>query len=377
MKKIFSYLMAIAALCTAFSCEKNVPEVKVTSEPSVGSLSINIGTDAELTKAAAGDMKDYQINKIQVFVFDANNKLETDYFESLATPAGTSYNVTIATFTGAKTVYAILNHARITLTPKVSTMSNLEAMLSDLSDNTISNFVMSGKNSITVNEYDKNKNASAAPQTLNIYVKRLASQIRLDKVTVDFRGTELEDGTFSIVQLYLKNVVSKAPLGVQGLTATANSSVMPMILSDSDHNNSAYWYNKNTYVAGCPAVTYDTASAAATSVAGGSTTLNRVLFAYPNKTADGADSHADSWSARHTRLVIKAHVKKGAVDEDTFYVLDLPKLDANKVYKIKDFKITMLGKSDDNKDDDLQAGRITPTVRVDDWNGTTELEYEF
>ena len=210
---------------------------------------------------------------------------------------------------------------------------------------------------------------------MNIYVKRLASQILVDKVTVDFTGTELEGGTFSISQIYLKNVVGKAPLGVQGLTATSNSGILPIVLGDGDHNTTANWYNKNTYEAGCPAVIYDNASIAATSVAGSSTALGRVLFAYPNKT--NADSHAESFGPRHTRLVIKAHVKKDPVDDDTYYVLDLPVLVANNIYKITDFKITMLGKSDDNKDDNLQAGRITPTITVDPWTGTTNLTYEF
>lgn len=375
MKNTLFFLTGAALIAAAISCNKPADAVLPDGAAS-GAININIGIpDDQFTKSAASEMKDYQINKIQVFVFDAAGKLETDYFESLSPVATTNYNVTLATFTGAKTVYAILNHNRIALRPKVGTLSNLETMLSDLSDNSATNLVMSGKNEITVTEYDKNKNAAAVPQTLNIYVKRLASQILVDKVTVDFTGTELEGGTFSISQIYLKNVVGKAPLGVQGLTATSNSGILPIVLGDGDHNTTANWYNKNTYEAGCPSVIYDNTSIAATSVAGSSTSLGRVLFAYPNKT--NADSHADTFGPRHTRLVIKAHVKKDPVDEDTYYVLDLPVLVANNIYKITDFKITMLGKSDDNKDDNLQAGRITPTITVDPWTGTTNLTYEF
>lgn len=375
MKNTLFFLTGAALLASALSCNKPADAV-LPDGAAGGAITINIDIpNDQVTKSAASEMKDYQINKIQVFVFDSAGKLETDYFESLSPVATTNYNVTLATFTGAKTVYAILNHDRIALRPKVGTLSNLEAMLSDLSDNSATNLVMSGKNEITVTEYDKNKNAAAAPQTLNIYVKRLASQILVDKVTVDFTGTELEGGTFSISQIYLKNVVGKAPLGVQGLTATSNSGILPIVLGDGDHNTTANWYNKNTYEAGCPSVIYDNTSIAATSVTGSSTSLGRVLFAYPNKT--NADSHADTFGPRHTRLVIKAHVKKDPVDEDTYYVLDLPVLVANNIYKITDFKITMLGKSDDNKDDNLQAGRITPTITVDPWTGTTNLSYEF
>lgn len=375
MNKTLLFLTGAAAIMAAISCNKPQDAV-LPSGTASGAITINIDIPNDRpSKSAVGEMKDSQINKIQVFVFDSAGKLETDYYEAISPVATTNYNVTMATFTGAKTVYAILNHNRIALRPKVGTMSNLETMLSDLSDNSVTNLVMSGKNEITVTEYDKNKNAAAVPQTLNIYVKRLASQILVDKVTVDFTGTELEGGTFSISQIYLKNVVGKAPLGVQGLTATSNSNVLPMVLNDTYHNTADNWYNKNTYEAGCPSVIYDNASIAATSVSGTSTALGRVLFAYPNKT--NADSHAESFGPRHTRLVIKAHVKKDPVDEDTYYVLDLPVLTANNIYKITDFKITMLGKSDDNKDDNLQAGRITPTITVDPWTGTTNLSYEF
>jgi hypothetical protein len=93
------------------------------------------------------------------------------------------------------------------------------------------------------------------------------------------------------------------------------------------------------------------------------------------------DSHADTFNQRHTRFVVKAHVKAAAgysdFDGDTFYVFDLPVLVANNIYRITSIKLTMLGKDNDDKDDDLQAGKIQPTITVDPWNGTTNLTYEF
>jgi len=377
MKKTLLFLMGAAALAAALSCSKNGPEAP-SVEAAGGAITVRIDVpEDQFTKSAFSERKDFQINKVQVFVFDSANLLETSYYTAVS-PVDNSTSVTLATFTGAKTVYAILNHDRLVFTPKVATVSQLEETLTDLSMNSPTSLVMSGKNSVTVTEYDKNKNSGAAPQTVNVYVKRLASMIQLDQVTVDFRGTALEGATFSIEELYLKNVVGRSRLGVSGLTGTANSSVLPLPLEDAEHTNYAYWYNKGTLQAsGAPAVTYDVWSHSCTT-AGTASPLSRILFAYPNKTA--GDSHADSFSQRKTRLVVKAHVKATAystVDEDTYYVLDLPVLVANNVYRITNFTITALGKKNDDKDDDLQAGRITPTITVDPWTGTTNLSYEF
>ena len=131
--------------------------------------------------------------------------------------------------------------------------------------------------------------------------------------------------------------------------------------------------------AGAPAVTFETDMGVSCNVAGADTPLSRHLFAYPNRT--DADSHEETFEQRHTRLVIKAHVKAASsysnLDNDTFYVFDLPKLTANNVYRITSVRITMLGKDDDTKDEDIQAGRIEPAITVDPWNGTTTLTYDF
>lgn len=79
--------------------------------------------------------------------------------------------------------------------------------------------------------------------------------------------------------------------------------------------------------------------------------------------------------------MIKAHVSASAhtnpaVDKDTYYTFDLPVLVANNIYKIANINITMLGKDNDNDDSKSLVGRITPTITVDPWTGTTTLTYE-
>lgn len=367
MRKTHHLLLATAIACT-LSCQKNVPIQGPDGQ--TGLLEVTIGVPQ--TKSDNTALKDYQINSYQVFVFDSNGKKETDRYASITTsPAQNTVQVTVTTRTGAKTVYAIVNSPRLSF----ATLTALEGHLSDLKENSHTSLVMSGKNAKTVTEYDKNKDGEVVPQTMDIVVKRLAAMVQLDAVTVDFRNTSLEGGTFTIQEIYLKNVVGRAPLGVSGDPQTD----MPLPLGDTDHTNYDYWYNKlSKQASGAPAVTFEAFTKSCT-VAGTPTPIAHDLFAYPNKT--DSDNTENTFSQRKTRLVIKAHVTSGtfsspAVDEDTYYTFDLPVLVANNIYKIKNINITMLGKSDDTDDSKSLAGRITPTITVNPWTDTTELNYE-
>ena len=383
MKKNMLFLFAAAGLLGLFSCSKNPAEAPAGPVPTCP-LTITIGPEGA-TKSAYSERKDYQISSVQVFVFDSDNKMETDYYTTV-TPVNNAVSVDIATFTGDKTVYAVVNSPRINLW-KDQSLATFEGRMSDLSENSATQLVMVGKNQITVQEYDKNKNANASAQTLQIFVKRLAAMVVLDKVTVDFTGTALEGATISIKEVYLKNVVGKCHLG---LTNSAKSAVVPKALTENEHGNVTNWYNVITKQAtGAPEVTVDSQEVPLPNVSGGTANdVYRCLFAYPNKTTTELDSHdaytasnPASFKVRKTRLVIKAMVSKSPVIPDpgtyTYYVFDLPVLESNRVYHVGSVRITMLGKDNDNADDDLQAGKLHPAITVDDWTDTAALEYEF
>ena len=379
MRKVFLPLLAAVAFIGALSCSKSLSTDESPTSLPTGTLTVHVGPEMG-TKSAYADRLDFQISSIQLFVFDSAGKLETDYY-STVTPTSDPVSATFSTFTGAKTVYAVANFKRLFL-EKDFAIADFEALTSDVKDNSPTKLVMVGKNEITVTEYDKNKNASAAPQNLNIYLKRLAAMIVLDKITIDFSKTSLSDATFTIKDIYLKNVVGKCHLGLDGLTGSAKASVYPLPLSDEQHSYDNWWYNMLTKPATgfIPAVIVDTWTHECPEVAGGDgNPLGRCLFAYPNKTT--VDSHAATFSPRMTRLVIKALVDCEEITPtdgvETFYVFDLPTLAANTVYKVTDIKISMLGKDNDNNDDNLQGGKVTPTITVDAWAGTTNLSYDF
>lgn len=386
MKKSF-ILAAAAALCLV-ACNKSIVtnEPVLNEEESVGMLSINVNTPF-LTKAAIADVQDSKINTAQVLVFSQNGVLENSrFFETWDQD-----KVTITCQTGQKVVYVIINvpnAGRI----KSTSLAQLEKELSDLSHNSATSLVMSGRAEPNVVEYDKNTNPSAAPQQVTVHVKRLASKIELKAVNVNFTGTQLEGASFQIKEIYLKNVVGKSPVTVQSVGMggdDVNTTGLPSILSDTDHANTAYWYNPMTKQAsGAPEVTYEVFASndgVCVTTNDTPTTIDRALFAYPNKNT--GDNHESTFNTgKKTRLVIKAHVTTPAnspyiatqFDDDTYYVFELPKLEANKVYRITGINVTMLGltKEEEERDEENEVGIVKPLITVDPWSDIVELTYE-
>ena len=385
MKKNVFIFLAVTGLLAMVSCRKSIAEEPAAGLVPTCPITVTIATDPA-TKSAYADRKDYQISSVQIIVFDGQDRLETDYFTTV-TPTDDPVSVEIGTFTGPKIVYALVNHERLTL-EKDMLLDDFEYSMSDLNENSPTKLVMMGRNQLVVQEYDKNKNPSVAPQTLNIYLKRLAAMIVLDKVTVDFTGTTLEGASFTIQEMYLKNVVGKCYMGLDGLTKEADTSVKPYPLEEEVNGDVTNWYNVITKQAtGAPAVTVDSQEIAISNVSGGDgIAVSRCLFAYPNLTS--TDSHVpynpsnpSSFVARKTRLVIKAFVSKSSVitnpGTNTYYVFDMPVLEANHIYRISNIKITALGKDNDVNDDNLQAGKVNSNLTTDDWTPTTTMSFEF
>ena len=401
MKKTISILAIIAAVCGVMSCDKKGTTPDTFSNEPTCFITVNIGME-NTTKAGfvTENTTDKKINTLQIFVFDADGKLETDLWKTYGTPLSGTASETIATFSGTKTVYAVCNRSRLVL-PKEFTLANFEGelttqygastsctILSDLSENsyaaTTSNLVMSGKNTINVLEYNKNAGAPTTStqeaQTVNIYVKRLAAMVKLEKVTVNFVGTSLEGATFTIKGMYLRNAVGKSRIGMSGISAAAAAAVYPLDLSNTITSTAANWYNRGKLSVGTgPAVTQESFTQAFSKVDGTATSVNHCLLTYPNRV--DTDSNKATFDARLTRLVIHANIQKtGVIDSEAagecWYTFDLPKgLKANNIYKIENITISLFGANTDDDSLNDDPGRITPTVTVDNWANGATLNY--
>lgn len=349
MKK--NVLLAALAILAAASCQKNnVPQ------SATGNLIVQLGEEP-VTKAADNLAAEMQINSVQLFVFDGGN-LETDLYK---TGSATSY--TLTTGIGNKVVYAIVNAPRL----KYTTTAALEEGLSDLKENAANGLVMNGSAQVQVNEY---KTGSATPATCTVNVKRLASAIMLSSVTTNFAGSTLEGSTFTIKEIYVKNVVGKAPYGVSA------------VLTEDQKKDAGNWYNKLKLDTTPLTVTYDAFDPGLAVTAAKPLDVKHTLYVYPNaSTADNGS--ATTFTPRPTRLVIHAtitsqdsHRDVSIKNQDYYYTFDLPALEANKKYKVS-VTISMLGKTTDTDDTKTTAGMATPTINVLDWDKTIELSYQY
>lgn len=382
MKKSHFMLAAALPVALLFSCAKNtaIPlEKEPLLEGPTGVISVQLQTPASETKATS--LSDNDVKSVQLFVYTSEGTLETSkYFADYN--SGTDLKITAKT--GSKTLYVVLNADRLNF----SKMSRFDSPsttgtddLADLSKNTADKLIMVGKKNVDVREYDPNKNASPVTSDVSVHVKRLTSKILLDKVTVDFRNTALEGGSLDIQQIYLVNVVGKSPYGVadegDGSAAKGN----PVTLPSSHLNTMTNWYSKGTLSDGAPAVTFDHLSSnLSCNVSGNETAIGRSYLAYPNP-ADEYQASPSVTAPVHTCLVIKAKAKSGSlidtpIDKNTYYTFDLPKLEANKLYRITNINITMLGA--DNPGERITTGKVKPTIIVDEWtDGLVNLEYDF
>lgn len=349
MKK--NVLLAALAILAAASCQKNnVPQ------SATGNLIVQLGEEP-VTKAADNPTAEKQINSVQLFVFDGGN-LETDLYK---TGSATSY--TLTTGIGNKVVYAIVNAPRL----KYTTKTALEEGLSDLKENTANGLVMNGSAQVKVSEY---KTGSATPATCTVNVKRLASAIMLSSVTTNFAGSTLEGSTFTIKEIYVKNVVGRAPYGVSA------------VLTEDQKKDAGNWYNKLKLDTTPLTVTYDAFDPGLAVTAAKPLDVKHTLYVYPNaSTADNGS--ATTFTPRPTRLVIHAtitsqdsHRDVSIKNQDYYYTFDLPALEANKKYKVS-VTISMLGKTTDTDDTKTTAGMATPTINVLDWDKTIELSYQY
>lgn len=385
MKKYLYFLTAAAFMLAA--CNKNdapVGEVE-NKAPETGALVVSVSSESQNTKANSTLTDESKVNTLQVFVFEATTgKLETDKYEA------NTKTITLSTLTGVKHVWAIANAPKIILN-KDALESVLASKISNLGENTITGLTMVGVSApaspgsipftpgnITVGAYTVGATETITAVPINIY--RLGARISLEKVTVDFTGTSLEGKSFSIRDIYLKNVVNG--LRFDGQPADLNDAgYWTNRVADHAPNGGNYYLDKaGNNVA---SLICDKGLSLDAAVTDGSSalTVNKYWYVYPNPRTE--DSNAVTWSPRRTRLVIHAVV---GGDIHTYYQFDVPPAGIasatdkmilnNHTYDISNIKITMLGKDDDDDDDPTEIGKASITVTVSDWAANYSVTYE-
>jgi len=222
---------------------------------------------------------------------------------------------------------------------------------------------------VPVGAYTAGNSATITPVAINLY--RLAARISLDKVTVDFDGTSLQGSSFSIKDIYLKNVVNSLRFDGQAVDLLSDANYWTNRIAEHAPNGGNYYLdyagnNIQNLIA-------DKGISLDVTVTDGSSPLSvgKYWYVYPNPRTEDSDS--GTWSPRRTRLVIHA-VVNGTID--TYYAFDVPPAGVasetdkvilnNHTYDITNIKITMLGKDNDDNDDKTEVGKANIEVTVTD-----------
>lgn len=267
-----------------------------------GLFEVALSINAPRTKSLSAG-KEEQVNNVQVYVFDADNgnRLETFY-------GGTSAAPTLRLTPGNKTFKVLVNSKADS--SKVSILQDLQSALSDFSDNTSSNFVMSGETTVSI----------PATTSVEIAVSRLVAKVVLSKITVNFTAPVYDSLTFRLDSIYLTNVAQKCRF----YDAYTPDSWSKGYALTGDYVNAAV--SDNVY------------SAAHT------------FYAYPNGTATP------------TRLVIKATLGNATY----YYPVDLGELQSNKAYTVTNIEITRPGS--DSEDKPVVSSEMSFSIKVAGWD---------
>ena len=324
MKKI-AFLAAVAATLCTVACNKNmdaqineVPDPAQQQERYDLKVKVRSGDLVQTKSTTITAANEIQVNTLQVFVFRGD---ALDAYASLSNVD----ELTVSCTAGERQVYALVNCPNLSA---VSTKTALLATSSLLTANSSSNFQMIG-------HQDGVDLPDDSPVTIDVH--RLAARVVIKKISRAFTVSSLAAKSFSIDQIFLINVAGDVNYG-----ETASPTV---------------WLNQRAYNTEQAIFTYDAPAASLANNASYSTVHD--FYAYPNPTVDDSDS--DTWSARHTRLVVKATLGTDVY----YYPITLPALESNKSYEIEELILTRPGS--DSPDKPVSFQDCTFQINVVGW----------
>lgn len=351
MKKIFSSTIAILAILTGTSCNKNVGTPVVNQKAEKALICLNIDADLVTTKANIEDTADEaKLNSIQVFVF--NEKNDVDAYKLATAEEITAKRVVLEGTVGKREVYVIANAPADRHLENITNKANLEAAVSELTrDNTSSSFVMGGKLSA------QNVTASFS-QTVK--VDRYAARVKIHKITRSFTNPALGALDFKIVRIFLSDVNE---------TVRYDFGDAPQYkwLNSYWNNNGAMSVSNKFVYKKLP-----TAQPLANNNSYNVPTDLTSFYAYPNRNAARVPASGTA-TGEQTKLVV--HCLIGG--EDYYYPVPLGRaVESNRSYEINELVITRLGNAG-NDDDVVNEEEVEPiipsnmsfTISVNDWNG--------
>lgn len=324
------FLMA-AALVLAAACNQiqTLEEDKPANGNELVTVTVNISGGASTRATDIADKNESAISDIQLFAFNSDGSIDSYAKESTS-------KFTLKVTAGTKDFIALVNCPDL---GTVGSKTELLATVSLLEKNASDHFEMVGE----LAEQTVNSDA-----TLTITVKRIVSKVVIEKISTAFSSPYLADQEFKVTGIYLTNAV-----------ASCNYAV--------DAKENLVWVNKNgvdTKDNPAKALTQDTLDATVTASA--PYVGEHRFYCYPNPVEE--DSTAEKWSERFTRLVIETTLG-GTVG---YYSIKIPEVGRNKIYTIKELKVTRRGSK--NPYEDITTADAEFSITVADWETGSTIE---
>ena len=307
MKKLLLPILALCVSCT-FS---DIPDDIGMCE---SVFSIHWRTKA----TGVSDASETNVRRWAVMLFDTSNP-DAWYYAS----SDNSGDITCTVRKGRSyTAYAIVNYPPEFSPSLIQGEQHLLEYSSSLTSNATDELVMFGSRDLP----------EIPTGVTPIALKRLCSKVEIKKISVDMDDAVYGSQEFTLNALYLTNVYTQTCLGSEHATP------------DSD---SQFWYNARGWHGSGSVRTLDNLlgdrGIGVRINNGSSYETTHSFYAYPN--AISADSTADDWCARHTRLVIEATLG----GKKYYYTITLPVMKRNNSYTITEASIRKPGSLDPEK----------------------------
>lgn len=349
-RKLYFILCLITGI---ISCTKENTNAPATEKSPVSFTLAD--RNAAVVKSSSESSAETKINNYQIFVFNEDGTLDVSGYKN-----GSGALTLDCSIGKNKSIFALANH-RENITGKIARESDLNGIISSLSDNDIANsLVMSGR---------QDENLLGAGKPVTVGVDRLVAKVKIDKITNNLNPSL---GKLTINAMYCINVCGDAP-----------------IIHNAEYQCQV-WYNRKKYE---KESTHDNVNAliSETGIAanvrnGDKYTVAHCFYVYPNNCI--SDTSEDSFSPRFTRLVVDVTVEN---DKDRtnkqipnrYYAIDLvvkseggvvTALARNKLYHITGLDIQRLGSL--NPDQPVVLEPFEYSVSVNDWGTGFDKDVE-
>lgn len=322
MKRLY-FLIGLISCLAVSSC---VDGLKPSRSEAVR---IRVGVSAGTKATGVSDGDENAVSSLQILTFAEGGELD-----GYASEAGVT-EILVSTFSGVHDIYAVVNSSNDF--SGVASKTEFLSYFQDLASQSPDCLVMVGKKEM----YNISGSGS-----LTIPVHHFVCRVVLGKVTNKLIPEALSSKEFRVLEMYLTNVPSGHTFGME--------------------DEPSSWFNMMGYHSGAAdALLFDAVPAASQVVALNSSYETEHRFYYiPNLQEE--DVFSDTWSPRHTRLVVKA-----SIGSDVFYYpVTLPVSPSNASFEIDNLVIARQGSL--REESMLPYAAVTFDTSVSGWNPESE-----